>query len=298
MLKSAVAALAILLCPGRNAQAVSGSIRDVEHVVMLMMENRSFDQILGSLSGVRGFDDPNAFVFPNGNSVFYQPQGTNYVLPFHPTNQCIDDVAHDWYLGHVAWDQGQWDRWIPARSPRAMTYCTRDDLSFLYALADAYTVCDSYFCSIVGPTFPNRLYHFTGTIDPHGTGGGPVLENFVPSGGFTWTTYAERLQAAGISWRVYQSSSDYMDGNPLRWFAQFKSLRPGDPLYDSGLALVPDVVSAFRGDVASNTLPQVSWIVPGWSVSEHPPFPASSGQRLFSSQYLKTPSPDFSGFRL
>src|SRR5207248_8974514 len=123
-------------------QAVSGSIRDVEHVVMLMMENRSFDQILGSLSGVRGFDDPNAFVFPNGNSVFYQPQGTNYVLPFHPTNQCIDDVAHDWYLGHVAWDQGQWDRWIPARSPRAMTYCTRDDLSFLYALADAYTVCD------------------------------------------------------------------------------------------------------------------------------------------------------------
>jgi phospholipase C len=247
---------------------------------MLMMENRSFDQIFGSLPGVCGFDDPNALIFQNGNSVFYQPAGTNYVLPFHPTNQCIADVSHDWSLGHVAWNQGKWDQWIPARSPRAMTYCTRDDIPFFYALADAYTICDAYFCSVVGPTYPNRLYHFTGTIDPQGTGGGPVLENAVPAAGFTWTTYAERLQAAGVSWRVYQSSSDYMEANPLRWFAQFKNLQPGDPLFDRGLALVPDLVAAFRADVASNTLPQVSWIVPGWSVSEHPPYSPSLGQEL------------------
>jgi phospholipase C len=247
---------------------------------MLMMENRSFDQMFGSLAGVRGFDDSNALTLRNGSNVLYQPQGTNYVLPFHPTNQCISDVSHDWYLGHIAWNGGRWDNWIPARSPTAMTYCTRDDINFLYSLADAYTICDAYFCSVIGPTYPNRLYHFTGTVDPSGSNGGPVLENVVPANGFTWTTYAERLEAAGVSWRVYQSSDDYMEANPLRWFAQFKSAQPGDALYDRGLALVPDLVNAFRADVLSNTLPQVSWIVPGWSVSEHPPFPPSLGQAL------------------
>jgi phospholipase C len=106
------------------------------------------------------------------------------------------------------------------------------------------------------------------------------LFNQVPTNGFTWTTYAERLQAAGVSWRVYQSSNDYMEANPLRWFAQFKNLNPGNPLYDRGLVLVSNLVSAFRADVLSNTLPQVSWVIPGWSVSEHPPYSPTLGQAL------------------
>ena len=277
----ATIAVLVLLGSARHAKAAAASsIRDVQHVVMLMMENRSFDQIFGSLPGVRGFNDPNALTLRNGSNVFYQPQGTNFVLPFHPTNQCISDVLHDWSLGHVAWNNGKWDNWIPARSPTAMTHCARDDVNYFYGLAEAYTICDAYFCSIIGPTYPNRLYQFTGTIDPNSSNGGPVLENSIPADGFTWTTYAERLQTAGVSWRVYQSSSDYMEANPLRWFAQFKNLQPGDPLYDRGLVLVPDLVAAFRADVMSNTLPQVSWVVPGWSVSEHPPFPPSSGQLL------------------
>lgn len=64
----------------------SGSLRDVEHVVVLMMENRSFDHYFGTLSGVRGFDDPTAVTLSTGKSVFHQPDPQNpdgYLLPFH-----------------------------------------------------------------------------------------------------------------------------------------------------------------------------------------------------------------------
>jgi phospholipase C len=268
------------------AGALTGTIQDVQHVVIMMMENRSFDEYYGGLSGVRGYNDPNALILQNGNTVFYQPQNaletenTNYVLPFQPPTQCVLDVGHDWYYGHLGWDQGKWDLWIPARSARSMIYCVRSDISYYYALADAYTICDAYFSSIFAPTYPNRMYEFTGTIDPHGLNGGPLLSNQVPTNGFTWTTYAERLQVAGVSWRVYQSSDDYMEANPLRWFAQFKNLNPGNPLYDRGLVFVTNLVDAFRTDVLSNTLPQVSWVIPGWTVSEHPPYSPTLGQAL------------------
>jgi phospholipase C len=288
VLKAVVLAAGTLLRPAAAARGDTGTIQDVQHVVILMMENRSFDQYYGCLRGVRGYNDPNALLLRNGRSVFYQsqvpsqPLNTNYVLPFHVLDQCVTDVGHDWYYGHIAWNNGEWDQWIPARTPRGMIFCTRDDLSFYYALADAYTICDAYFCPIIGPTFPNRIYEFTGTIDPHGTQGGPVVDNEEVTNGYAWTTYPERLQAAGVSWKVYQSSSDYLEGNPLRWFAQFKNLQPGNPLYDRGLVLVPDLVAAFRADVTNGTLPRVAWLTPGWTTSEHPPYSPSLGQALTS----------------
>jgi phospholipase C len=66
---------------------------------------------------VRGFSDPNALVFPNGNTDYYQPQGGGYVLPFQVTAQCLNDVDHSESSGHAAWDFGKWDQWIVARSP-------------------------------------------------------------------------------------------------------------------------------------------------------------------------------------
>src|SRR5580658_3511975 len=73
-----------LAIPANNA---TGTINDVEHVVILMQENRAFDHYFGTLQGVRGFNDPRAVTLPNGNPVWYQPTGvgTEYVLPFHPT---------------------------------------------------------------------------------------------------------------------------------------------------------------------------------------------------------------------
>jgi len=249
-------------------------------VVVFMQENRSFDHYFGALKGVRGFSDLNALMQQNGSSIMYQPNGTNYVLPFHITQQCQNDVEHHWWDEHQAWDNGRWDQWVPAKGAGTMVYYTRADLQYYYALAENFTVCDEFHCSVMGPTYPNRLYSMTGTIDPRGISGGPVIDNNPPPNGYTWTTYPERLQAAGVTWKVYQQSSDFFPLNPLAWFANFKNIAPGNPLYDRGLTLVDDLVAAFKADVTNGTLPQVSWIIPTWSSSEHPPYPPVNGAYL------------------
>jgi phospholipase C len=272
----------LLLTAGQTFStcAGTGTIRDVRHVVILTLENRSFDHYYGCLGGVRGFSDRNALLLTNGQPVFYQPQPNGFILPFHSPTQCLGDVAHDEATGLLAWDSGWCDEWLAAKGTNSMAYFTREDLSYYYALADAYTICDEYYCSVLGPTYPNRLYLMTGMVDPNRTGGGPVLANVVPTNGFNWTTYPERLQKAGINWRVYQPSSDYFPINALVWFSQYLSASPGNPLYDRGIALVPDVVGAFQSDVSNGTLPSVSWILPGASSSEHPCNSPASGAAL------------------
>jgi len=153
-------------------------------------------------------------------------------------------------------------------------------LPFSYALAEAYTLCDAYHCSVLGPTYPNRLEWMTGMIDPDSTGGGPVTDNNVPMSGFTWTTYPELLQAAGVSWKVYQQGPDYYNLNALRWFSQYEDALQGNPLYDRGMVLVGNLISAFQSDVRNGTLPRVSWIIPPWSESEHPSFSPADGEIL------------------
>jgi phospholipase C len=278
------AGVLFLLLP--SGRAATGTIQDVQHVVILMQENRSFDHYFGAMKGVRGFNDHSVLLYQSGYNAFFQPQSTNYVLPFHTAVQCINDVEHDWGGEHAVWNSGRWNQWVSVNGASAMSYYTRDDLPFYYALADAYTICDANYCSVMGPTFPNRLYLFTGMIDPNGTGGGPVIGNNVPSNGFSWTTYPERLQAAGVSWKVYRRSDDWF-GDALPWFAQYMNAQPGSPLYDRGVATVSDVVAAFRHDVTNGTLPSVSWIMPPWGLSEHPAFSPASGE-YFVKQLLDT----------
>ncbi len=275
-LRLAILALALTL-DAVHLTAATGTIQDVKHVVIFIQENRSFDEYFGALHGVQGFSDHNALVFQNGATDFYQPQGIGFVLPFHSPTQCLNDVAHDWITGHAAWDLAKWDKWVLAKGTTALTYHTRNDLGYYYALADAYTVCDSFFCSVLGPTNPNRLYCMTGMIDPNGTGGGPVIDNNEP--GFSWTTYPERLQNAGVSWNVYQQTDNF-DDNALAWFVQYRNAHPGNPLYDRGMATVADFVSAFRADVTNNTLPKVSWLIAPTALSEHPPFSPANGAEL------------------
>jgi phospholipase C len=263
----------------------TGTLRDVRHVVIFMQENRSFDHYFGSLAGVRGFGDRAPVVFTNGNSTFYQPFSRSYVLPFHITTQCVEDLDHSWDGGHGVWRLGKWDSWVGIKSTTTMSYYTRAELPYYYALADAYTICDAAFCSVMGPTNPNRLYLWTGMVDPKGKSGGPVTDNFEPSSGFTWTTYPERLQSAGISWRVYQEVDNY-DDNALAWFAAYKKAKPGSPLYDRGMAFVQDLVKAFRTDVTNNTLPAVSWLIARTADSEHPYDSPSSGA-FITSQLLQ-----------
>jgi phospholipase C len=139
----------------------TGTIEDVEHVVFLMQENRAFDQYFGTLRGVRGYGDPRAVTLPSGKSVWHQPDGNGYLLPFHPTAdnlgmQFLEDTPHGWSDTQAAWNGGKYDQWVPNKGRSTMAYLTRQDIPFHYALADAFTICDAYHCSLFGPTDPNR----------------------------------------------------------------------------------------------------------------------------------------------
>jgi phospholipase C len=304
LLGSAAAAGAATLLPMNVQKALAdsaanpgpGRFSDIKHVVLLMQENRSFDHYFGTLSGVAGFSDPHAVKLSTGRSVFYQPDSQNpdgYTLPFHlDTNstsaQSIPSTSHAWSVQHQALNGGANDSWLPAHraadganGPYTMGYHDRRDIPFHYALADAFTVCDHYHCSMLGPTWPNRMLWMTGTVDPNGLNGGPILDNNAPAGGYTWTTYAERLTAAGVSWKVYQQSD--VDGkNMLQEFAQFQNAPTSSTLYTSGMEFQP--VGAFEYDARNDNLATVSWILPSDVDSEHPNWTPAYGAAYIASK--------------
>jgi len=177
------------LAQGQSRRSLS---QDVKHVVILMQENRSFDHYFGTLSGVRGFDDASALKLPDGRSVFHQPDSLHpngYLLPFHSDTgassaQKIPSTSDAWAVQHEARNGGRMDQWLPAhrkahgaKAPYVMSYYKREDIPFQFALADAFTICDAYHCSVMGPTYPNRMYLMTGMIDPDSSGRGPIASN-------------------------------------------------------------------------------------------------------------------------
>jgi phospholipase C len=287
--------------PGARARmgmrsAAPRSLWDVEHVVIMMQENRSFDHIFGTLAGVRGFSDPAAISGADGRSVFDQElagAAGSHVWPYRlgsavSSSQCLFGPAglvnQSWDQSHLAWDRGRLDKWTSGETaPWAMGYLSRQELPFYYALADQFAVCDGYHASVMGPTDPNRLMLFTGTIDPHGRGGGPVIDNSHESG-LAWTTFPERLQAAGVSWRVYHETDDFTD-NDLRFFTQYQRAPKSSPLYQNALQnRGPD---AFADDAAAGRLPQVSWIVAPSLQSEHPGYGSIAAGENYVSRQLE-----------
>jgi phospholipase C len=285
----------------------TGSLDDVEHVVVLMQENRSFDHYFGTMRGVRGFGDPHPAVLRSGKRVWHQPDGRGEVLPFRPDLKnlglaFLQDLDHGWETGHDAFADGEYDGWVAAKgTPTTMAHLRRGDVPFHYALADAFTVCDAYHCSLLGPTDPNRYYLWTGWVGNDGKGGGPAIDNgSTPA--FTWTTYPERLQQAGVSWKVYQDVGAGLDAahlwgwavaapytgnygdNALLYFQNFQNATAGDPLYDNartgtdvGTSSADGLFAQLLSDVQSDTLPQVSWIAAPEAFTEHPNWPANYG---------------------
>ena len=231
----------------------TGTIQDVEHIVVLMQENRSFDHYFGTLSGVRGFGDPRPVTLPTASR-----SGTSRTA--RRTSCRSTRTPTTWACSSSQGLAARLDRrprrpstrasttsGCRPRRPTTMAYLTREDIPFHYALADAFTVCDAYHCSFIGSTDPNRYYMWTGYTGNDGKGGGPVLGN--DEAGYGWTTYPERLEAAGVSWKIYQDIGDGLDAagswgwisdayrgnygdNSLLYFNQYRNAKPGNPLYD------------------------------------------------------------------
>ena len=295
------------------AHVKTGTLRDVEHVVILMQENRAFDHYFGTLPGVRGFADPRPMLLRSGKTVFHQPSPEGgEVLPFHmdgakTSAQLLKSLDHSWKGNAAEW--ADYNVWIKHKTPMTMGYFTRQDVPFYHALADAFTVCDAYYCSLHGPTNPNRMYLFTGTsgmavgdmrkqavdnVDDGNWTGDASLDNPDFPQVARWTTYAERLQQAGVDWKVYQEFDNF-GCNSLAYFEQFRGLDPSSELFRRGRAMVPGstkanaehttgqyLVDALKADVQAGTLPQVSWVVTPTKFCEHPEAPPAFGESLMS----------------
>jgi phospholipase C len=295
----------------------TGSIADVEHVVIHMQENRSFDHYFGMLNGVRGLGDPRPLRLAGGRSVWAQPSSQHrdgFVLPFHGDSKLarsfmIDGADQSHQENVHIYNRGRYDRWGHTNEMHnRMLHFGPGDLPFYYALADAFTVCDAYHSSTMTQTYPNRFHLFSGCNGGGGVGGDPEMSNYgeeqspvsdmardkpLHPDAYRWTSYAERLQAAGIDWKVYQEYDNFND-NVLALFAPFRSCARDSELYRRGRAWVsehkaePDrqrsdgeqLVAAFRNDVETGKLPQVSWIVTSTDLSEHPNGQPGNGEKV------------------
>jgi phospholipase C len=195
-----------------------GSLKDVKHVVIHMQENRSFDHYFGTLAGVAGFGDPNALIQTDttapfgaveGKSIFYQYDPNNpdgYLLPFHldtqtTSSQAIPSTSHAWTAQHESlnitvpstngapttalnnnWIQSHFAADGAARYWYVMGYYERQDVPFHFALAETFTLCDHYHCSLLGPTWPNRMFLWTTAVNLHF----PSRELGIDSAILTW----------------------------------------------------------------------------------------------------------------
>ena len=225
------------------------SFLDAEHIVMLMQENRSFDHSFGTLSGVRGYGDPRAIQLPNGNPVWLQSGKDGKTFsPFRldikrSKAAWTSYLPHSWENQSAARNQGKHDNWIDAKRsdykdfrdiPLTMGYYTREDNPFYYAFADAFTICDQNFCSSITGTTTNRHFFWTGTCVP-GKGEKPLVRNsdIYFNRWASWKTFPEKLEAAAVSWKVYQNEVSIQSGlqddgllgnytdNNLEWFSQY-----------------------------------------------------------------------------
>jgi phospholipase C len=275
----------------------TGTLKDVDHVVILTQENRSFDHYFGAMRGVRGYGDRFAIPAPPlpgapDRTVLVQPNEHPGAQPALIAPFRLDTAAdfrlyrplgtpHGFVEGQAAWDNGRMGAWTKAKHNHAMAHFTREDLPFQYSLAEAFTLCDAYHSAMHLCTNPNRLYIWTGTHDPLAKGNGPAIDNGYDSmdadplrhGGYLWTTYPERLMAAGVGFQIYQDMADNFTDNPLVGFQRYRQAHGASSAAAALLTrrtMTTRALDGLRQDVLANRLPEVSWIVGPAALSEHP----------------------------
>ncbi len=261
---------------------------DAELVVILMQENRSH-HCLGTLQGVRGFNDPRANNLSDKNLVWMQTNEAGKT--YWPLRLDIRNTKATWISSAPPSREsqidgrkgGNFDNRLPAKRvsdkryaniPLTMGYYTREDIPFYYTMADAFSVCDQNFCSALTSTNPNRLFFWTGTIKERPTKGAKTIRRNL-SDDNTWRvlhfdTFLKRLEAKAVSWKFYQNAIDFGGGfaggqrawpanfgcNPLEWFANYNvkfSLRYIRSLQKQGASL-PNEIKDWEGKIQSDSL--------------------------------------------
>lgn len=304
MLKGSGALAAVSLFPPSIQRALAipasqktASLQDVRHVVILMMENRGFDHYFGTMKGVRGFGDRHPVPMESGKPVWFQSDGAREIPPYHLDTATtsalrVPDTPHSFRDAQAAWNQGKFGFWPKFKTQFSMGHYRRADIPYQFALAEAFTICDAYHCSVTTGTDPNRIVFWSGTnADPAARARGENataadsepnnlrcwIKGALPEPGysyagssFTWPTIPDVLEAAGVGWRIYQDPNDNWTGamHGGLAFESFRTAKPGSPLYEKGMSHWS--LERFAEDVREGALPQVSWILPPMLWSEHP----------------------------
>jgi phospholipase C len=274
----------------------------IQHLVVLMQENHSFDNYFGTYPGANGI--------PTGTKMPIDPTNpaAGYVAPWHIGDSTITDLGHTTAVFRDQYNDGKMDGFVSALNTRnqdgkqAMGYYDDRDIPYYWNLADNYVLFDQFFTSAKDGSFSNHMYWVAGipSVAPKGVNLSDALANL--------PTIFDRLQAAGISWKFYVQNYDstitYRDvgtsGNrasqviwvPLLNFDRFID----DPTLSSHIV----DLSQYYIDLDNGTLPAVSYIVPS-GASEHPPSSLMSGQRFVKNviqELMRSTAWDSSAFIL
>src|ERR1700737_2934933 len=253
-----------LLGSGAHAVRADEGITQLNHVVVLMQENRSMSHYFGRLLGEPLGSNPNP-INPTAPPI----------TAFRKTNYCeVADLAHGWNEVHQEWNNGKMDGFTTANitsadptGSRTMGYYDQADLPFYYGLYNTFGTGDRYFASVLSQTFPNRFYLLAGTSFGH-------IRNDLPDAtGFTQRSVFNLLDAAHVSWKVYFSQIPF-----AYEFAYVRNHSPGN--------VVP--IADYYTDAAAGRLPAVSFIDPIFVATntvendEHPPSNVQVGQNFVS----------------
>jgi phospholipase C len=245
-------AAAHLVAPSSQAQTAAGAL-PIQHIIVACQENRSFDTYFGYYSNAGPYGVPPGYTQPDGNG------GT--VAPYHFPRLSSADVNHQWADIHNEWNNGLMNGFYTTDGIDCMGYYDQQDLPYYYSLASNFTLCGNYFCSLLGPTDPNRLYLCSGT-----SGGNTT--NSIPNGSLTYPMILDLLQSYGITFKNYNV------GTLVGLEADNVMLKFANWVNDSRLNRP---ASEYFTDLQNGTLPQVSFITCGLLNDEHPPEFVSAG---------------------
>ena len=254
--------------PYPRLPAGTDTIPQIEHVVILMMENHTFDAYFGALG--RG----DGLTIRRGAAQNHCPDRTGHPVWSYRaqqgTCQSGNSVSQSWEASHRCWNGGAMDGFVRTNSPSAMAYWTGQHIPFYWSLARTFTLCDRYFSSVMAQTYPNRRFLLAGSAfgqvsDPFPSPSDPDPR---PNG---YSTIFDLLNAHGITWTDYFADLPTVGLFPQTFERNTDKIRP---------------VSEFLADAAAGTLPSVSLVDPESAEgSEESPEDISVGQ-WYASQVI------------
>jgi phospholipase C len=233
----------------------------IEHILIDCQENRSFDHYFGYAPFAGLFGPPARYSQPDGNG--------GSIEPYRFTDLSTPDIGHSWTAVHDEWAAGAMNGFYTTDGIDAMGYYSARELPFYYSLFNEFTLCGDYFCSLLGPTWPNRFYLAAGTS------GGITTNSVWGYGVFDYPIILDLLEAAGVTWKVYNLGWDTVPfGNTDNVFVFWKRWAHDKRTLGSK--------GSYLNDLKRDRLPQVSFLVPsfarGWD--EHPPADVSVGMGI------------------